>query len=274
MVIRATDRIADVIARDEGLIDVFARASPAFERLRNPALRRIMARLITVEQAARIAGLDVADLVARLNARAGSPHPGAPVPATPPVPADVHPAPGGPEGSGDGPTLELDVRDELRAGREPFSLIMAAKAKVPEGGTLAIRTIFEPVPLYAVLSKQGFEHRTEKLADDDWIVRFHRTAAPAATPSAADPGDGEPADPGDEAEGVVVLDVRGLEPPEPMVRTLAALETLPADHTLVQINVKEPRFLLPRLAELGFAYEVREQASDLVRVFIRHAEEK
>jgi uncharacterized protein (DUF2249 family) len=172
-----------------------------------------------------------------------------------------------------GPIVELDVREELRAGREPFSLIMAAKAKVPEGGALKLRAIFEPVPLYAVLAKQGFDHRTERLADDDWVVWFHRTVASGG--AADDAGAHESPDScggcGGEA-GVVVLDVRGLEPPEPMVRTLAALETLPPDHTLVQINVKEPRFLLPQLAERGFDYEVREQGPQLVRTFIRRAQ--
>lgn len=74
---------------------------------------------------------------------------------------------------------------------------------------------------------------------------------------------------GEEADPVVVLDVRGLEPPEPMVRTLAALEALPADGTLVQVNVRVPQLLLPHLEQRGFTYEVREQEPDLVRVFIR-----
>jgi uncharacterized protein (DUF2249 family) len=170
----------------------------------------------------------------------------------------------------DGPIVELDVRDELRAGREPFSLIMAAKSRVPEGGVLKLRAIFEPVPLYAVLAKQGFDHRTERLADDDWVVWFHRRSG-AGEEDAGAPAPPEGCDGCGGEEGVVVLDVRGLEPPEPMVRTLAALDTLPADHTLVQINVKEPRFLLPQLTERGFEYEVREQGPGLVRTFIRHA---
>src|SRR5690606_23171395 len=41
--------------------------------------------------------------------------------------------------------------------------------------------------------------------------------------------------------------------------------------TLLHINVRVPRFLLPRLEERGFTYEVREQAPDLVRVFIRRS---
>ncbi len=68
---------------------------------------------------------------------------------------------------------------------------------------------------------------------------------------------------------MVVLDVRGLEPPEPMVRTLEALERLPEGGTLVQLNVREPQFLFPQLEARGFAYEVRRQGDDVVRVVIR-----
>ena len=68
----------------------------------------------------------------------------------------------------------------------------------------------------------------------------------------------------------LVLDVRGLEPPEPMVRTLEALAAMPRGKTLVQLNVRVPQFLLPKLEERGFSCEIREQSKDLVRLFIRH----
>lgn len=64
---------------------------------------------------------------------------------------------------------------------------------------------------------------------------------------------------------------RRESPPEPMVRTLEALARLPPGKVLVQINARVPRFLLPKLAERGFAYEVREFSGDVVRIFIRHA---
>jgi TusA-related sulfurtransferase len=66
-----------------------------------------------------------------------------------------------------------------------------------------------------------------------------------------------------------VLDVRGLEPPEPMIRTLTALETLPAEQELLQINERVPQFLLPILAERGYGYEVDESRAGEVRVRIR-----
>lgn len=267
MVIRAGDRVADVLRRDERMVEVFAAASPHFERLRNPAMRRVMARLVTVEQAARIARVDPATLLARLNAAAaegGSAPPetlreesgmSAPRVSVPAALAALAPE----------RVLDLDVRDDLRVGREPFSRIMAATRALPEGHALRLRAVFEPVPLYSVMARQGFSRWTEELAPDDWRVWFHR--APAA-PEAAPP-DLRPERSGEEGEGVVLLDVRGMEPPEPMVRTLAALEALPPGAMLLQINERIPHFLLPRLEELGFTYLVRERGDGLVRVFIR-----
>jgi hypothetical protein len=73
--------------------------------------------------------------------------------------------------------VDLDVRDDLRSGREPFGRIMAARKALPADGVLRLRATFEPVPLYAVMGKQGFAHWTERLADDDWRVWFHRAPA-------------------------------------------------------------------------------------------------
>ncbi|MCC6350691.1 MAG: DUF2249 domain-containing protein [Candidatus Eisenbacteria bacterium] len=273
MVIRGTDTVRELLRRDEGLIEVLAPLSPTLEKLRNPSMRKVMAGLLTVEQVAQMAGLEPDALLARLNGDAGHQtrdgH-GAAAAATPEGSAQPSALAAIPEAK----VRQLDVRDELRAGREPFSLIMAARREVPEGGALCLRAIFEPVPLYAVMASQGFAHHSERLAEDDWRVWFYpadagQRAAPATSAPPADrvPGGAET----EPAADVVFLDVRGLEPPEPMVRTLEALETLPDGRTLVQINSRIPRFLLPQLDERGFTYEVREQSRDLVRVFIRRA---
>jgi tRNA 2-thiouridine synthesizing protein A len=52
----------------------------------------------------------------------------------------------------------------------------------------------------------------------------------------------------------VVLDNRGLEPPQPMLRILEALENLPDDAMLLAINEREPLFLYPELAARGYWY--------------------
>src|SRR5690606_34763245 len=80
--------------------------------------------------------------------------------------------------------LEVDVREDLRQGKEPFSRIMAARKQIPAGGGLRLRAIFDPVPLYMVMSRQGFTHWTEKLGDADWCVWFYPAASEAPAPSA------------------------------------------------------------------------------------------
>lgn len=293
MVIRKSDRVSTVLRADESLIDVFVALSPAFERLQNPAMRKVMSRLVTVEQAARMAGVDADDLVSRLNGGGAGAEP-----STTDVADEVDAS----ESSGGGAVacpaaleripvdarLEVDVREDLRNGKEPFSRIMAARREVPAGGALRVRAIFEPVPLYAVMEKQGFAHHAEQFGPEDWSVWFYpmgqeggsgrgKDPVNVAAPDAP-PGNGEASRPGEMAgdtnwgDDVVVLDVRGLEPPEPMVRTLAALEDLPPGGTLVQLNVRVPQFLLPQLEERGFAYQIREQSPDLVRVFITRRE--
>jgi tRNA 2-thiouridine synthesizing protein A len=55
------------------------------------------------------------------------------------------------------------------------------------------------------------------------------------------------------------LDNRGLEPPQPMMRTLAALEDLPEGETLSIINERRPMFLYEQLDEMGCSHVTAEQ---------------
>lgn len=54
----------------------------------------------------------------------------------------------------------------------------------------------------------------------------------------------------------VALDNRGLEPPEPMMRILTALEQAEPGTTIVARNDRKPMFLFPQLEQRGYAYEV------------------
>ncbi|CAB1128180.1 conserved protein of unknown function [Candidatus Hydrogenisulfobacillus filiaventi] len=54
-----------------------------------------------------------------------------------------------------------------------------------------------------------------------------------------------------------VLDNRGLEPPQPFMRTLEVLDGWgPGPHRLTIINDREPLFLYPELEERGLRWTV------------------
>jgi uncharacterized protein (DUF2249 family) len=270
--VSAADKVSEVLARDESLVDVFVRHAPHFGKLRNRAMRRVMARLVTVEQAARTAGVSADRLIHDLNDALG-------IVAEPIVEAsegvtDTRTSSGSARRPLSAATVEVDVRDDLRAGREPFSRIMSAVSALGAGEVLHLRALFEPAPLYTVLGKRGLVHESEAHAPDDWSVWFWRPAsgevAPVENASAAAPVAGAGAELSGDDEHTTHLDVRGLHPPEPLMRTLAALESLPAGRTLVQINDRVPRFLLPVLSERGFAWEIDESRPDRVLVRISH----
>ncbi|MBW7915642.1 MAG: DUF2249 domain-containing protein [Trueperaceae bacterium] len=64
------------------------------------------------------------------------------------------------------------------------------------------------------------------------------------------------------------LDNRGLEPPNPMIRTLEILETMAPGDVLVIHNDRVPIYLLPQLADEGAEYEVLEQPDGSAQVRI------
>jgi tRNA 2-thiouridine synthesizing protein A len=67
----------------------------------------------------------------------------------------------------------------------------------------------------------------------------------------------------------IELDGRGLEPPEPLVRVLAALDTLPAgDSLLLKIDC-QPLPLYRILDRNGYVYEERPGNDSLFEITIR-----
>jgi TusA-related sulfurtransferase len=147
--------------------------------------------------------------------------------------------------------MEVDVRPTLRAGGEPFGEIMAAIARLQPGQGLRLLATFEPVPLFHVLGSKGFSHVAREIGGGDWEVLFSPAAnASTTTDTPAKPANDTSAWPSPVQE----MDNRDLEPPEPMVRILAATEAMANGEVLSALLCREPLFLLPELAKRGHAW--------------------
>lgn len=145
--------------------------------------------------------------------------------------------------------VELDVRPTLRAGGEPFGQIMETINSLKPDQGLRLFATFKPAPLFHVLGAQGFTHQEKELGGGEWQVDFIRSgpATHASPPVNADKG-GEWPDP------IQEMDNRELDPPEPMVRILAATEKMANGEVLAALLCREPIFLLPELAKRGHAW--------------------
>ena len=162
-------------------------------------------------------------------------------------------------------TFRLDVRKESRDGAEPCSRIMEQANRLKVGETLQLITPFEPTPLYEVLGREGFTHVSGALEGGDWEVRFTRHARAPSNPAPPRilPGQGN-------TDEIIEIDVRGLEPPQPMVGILDALAALPAGARLRARTDREPVLLFEQLEARGFHGEGSEDPRGGYVTLIRH----
>jgi len=68
--------------------------------------------------------------------------------------------------------VELDVRDLMARGEDPFAVIMDAVSKLADSESFELIAPLEPVPLYGVLEARGYGHHTEDLGGGDYRVVF------------------------------------------------------------------------------------------------------
>ncbi|WP_242224873.1 DUF2249 domain-containing protein [Shinella zoogloeoides] len=164
----------------------------------------------------------------------------------------------------------LDVRPILKSGGEPFQAIMQAVQGLQPGQGLKLLATFRPVPLFRVMQGRGFDHEDREIGGGDWEVLFtpQAEAAPVEISVDADRPETWP-DPSDH------LDLSDLDPPEPMVRILAAVEAMEPGEVLFAVLSREPVFLFPELTRRGHQWAGNfDETGAAYRILVRIGEAK
>jgi len=170
--IAPSTKVADLLESWPELEEVLIAQAPAFRRLKNPVLRRTVARVATLEQAAGVGGVSVRDLVAALRRAAGigeeggSPVAGAGSPAGPQVPPDwLDPS---------RVVATVDADALLDAGGVPLTRVTERARALAPGDLLRVDSGFRPVPLVDALSKQGLRAFVRETAPGRFETFFSR----------------------------------------------------------------------------------------------------
>ena len=134
---------------------------------------------------------------------------------------------------------------------------------LPVGQHFVLINDHDPIPLYYQFDAQFPDAVTWEYLErgpDEFHVKITKTAAVAAIAPA--PGQTCGSHGRDEAKpagDVQSIDVRGLEAPEPLIRILNALESLPAGITLRAITDRRPCHLFDEAEQRGFRHDSNEQ---------------
>ncbi len=158
-------KVADLLKDFPQLEDMLVEIAPAFKKLRNPVLRKTVARVTSLAQAARVGGISVMELIQRLRREVGQPEfteyhlSDSPVTKEPP------------EWFAEGRIVKtLDARPMIESGEQPIGVVLRDLERLAGNDIYELITPFEPAPLIDkaksrglkiwVKSQGGGEHRT------------------------------------------------------------------------------------------------------------------
>ena len=147
-------KVGELLAAYPALEETLVGLAPAFSKLKNPILRKTVARVATLAQAARVGGVEVRTLVGALRQAAGLP--GEPTAAEAAAAGEVLDAP--PAWHDEAMVAaRIDADEILAKGDHPLGAVQAAAASLPKGGELLLLSGFLPAPLVDAMRKKGFE---------------------------------------------------------------------------------------------------------------------
>lgn len=151
----------------------------------------------------------------------------------------------------------LDVRPLLESGEDPLLQVLQLSMTVPPDGFMVVDAPFNPTPLRGVLGGQGFSSYGRKLGDGHWRIAFRRDGIGASGDAEAGEECGGPGGGGRTWQDGdhLHVDVRGLPPPVPMLTILRLVKRAQANDTIIVHHEREPMYLIPELAELGWQVE-------------------
>lgn len=148
--------------------------------------------------------------------------------------------------------------------RIKHGLIFQRWLDLPVGDHFVLLNDHDPVPLRYQFEAEfpgAVSWEYLERGPDDFrvkITKVRATIGVKAIPAGCAPP--PPLAPNPAADGVVEVDARGLEPPEPLIRILDALETLPAGNALRARTDREPCHLFGEAVQRGFRHESEVQS--------------
>ena len=167
IVIAPKTKIAELINAYPQLEQVLIDTVPAFEKLKNPLLRKTVARITTLQQAAAIGGVNVEDLINHLRKDMGQ---------------DLFSGAAAAAYTIEQPgwffetrvVAELDAKGMLAAGEQPVNQVIADLNALGQGDIYKLLAPFMPAPLLDKASSLGVSHWVLQKDDGAFVIYFCR----------------------------------------------------------------------------------------------------
>jgi uncharacterized protein (DUF2249 family) len=165
LIITPRTKIYDLLEAYPQLEGVLIGEAPQFKKLKNPVLRKTIARVTTLAQAAVVGGLKVEDLIVKLRKEVGQEEIAA-------LEADeVKICTDKPDWFESSTIVEtLDVREMLNRGEHPVHDVLSSIKKLNQNEVLKVVAPFIPAPMIEKTLSLEYRHwLVEKSKEEYWV---------------------------------------------------------------------------------------------------------
>jgi len=156
-------KIADLLENYEGAKDILIEINPKFKKLNNPVLRRTLAKIAGVKQAAIVGGMEPLDLLNQLRVAYNQE----------PVSMDVDDKStksAEPTWIAKEPKESINANEILDKEDNPLAKAFNILREFEAGDILSIISDFKPQPLIDEFEKKGFEVYCKEVSDKEFVT--------------------------------------------------------------------------------------------------------
>lgn len=166
LIITPKTKVYDLLEDYPQLEELLIQLAPPFKKLKNPVLRKTIAKITTLSQAAVVGGLNVEELVNRLRTEIGQ--------TGELVNADaVTYNTTKPDWYDEALVAKtIDIRDMLHAGEQPVHEVLSAIKHLGDGENLKVIAPFIPAPLLDKSIGLEYRHWLKKINEEHYEVYF------------------------------------------------------------------------------------------------------
>lgn len=169
LLITPQTKIADLLKAFPQLEEVLMEIAPAFKKLRNPVLRKTVARVTSLSQAARVGGVPVVELIQRLRREAGQPE------FVDHRPRDAAPDREPPAWFAEERVVKrLDARPMIESGEQPIGVVLRDLDGLGKSEIYELITPFEPAPLIDKAKLRGLAVWSRSIGGVEFHTYFVR----------------------------------------------------------------------------------------------------
>jgi hypothetical protein len=163
-------RIGEFLDNYPELEELLISLSPAFEKLKNPVLRRTIGRVATFQQVAVVGNIPLETIINSLRNAAGQNQ-------TDEIMSTNNDLNAKPDWFNDSFILEtLDAREMLQAGQHPLAEVLSKTSGMQTGQIFELITPFTPTPLIEKVTDKGCSAFVKAVTETEIHIYFCKTA--------------------------------------------------------------------------------------------------